>query len=95
MAGCLRGLASIALADGRAAQAVRLLAAEEAWRAPNRLHIFGYADERRTRDLETARTVLGQASFAVSWDEGAALRPEEAVAEALATAAELANETLV
>ena len=92
MAGCLRGLASIALADGRSAQAVRLLAAEEALRAPNRLHIFGYADERRARDLAAARTVLGQAPFAIAWDAGTQMGPEEAVAEASAVAAALAGE---
>src|ERR671920_231023 len=58
MASCLRGIASIAIADGRATRAVRLLAAEEAWRAPNRLHIFGYAAERRVEDLDSARAVL-------------------------------------
>jgi tetratricopeptide (TPR) repeat protein len=93
MANCLRGIASIAMAAGRPAQAVRLLAAEEAWRAPNRLHIFGYAAERRTGDLDSARTALGQDSFAISWDEGTGLRPDEAVAEALAVAAEPVGET--
>jgi tetratricopeptide (TPR) repeat protein len=92
IAGCLRGLASIALADGRSAQAVRLLAAEKALRAPNRLHIFGYADERRARDLAAARTVLGQAPFAIAWDAGTQMGPEEAVAEASAVAAALAGE---
>jgi predicted ATPase/class 3 adenylate cyclase len=92
MVNCLRGIASVAMADGRVAQGVRLLAAEEAWRAPNRLHIFAYAAERRARDLDTAKAVLGQAPFAIAWDEGMALRLEEAVAEAVATAADLAAE---
>lgn len=91
MLGCLRGLASVAMAAGRAEPVVRLLAVEEAWRAPNRLHIFDYVAERRARDLGTARSVLGQGPFATAWDEGTALRSEEAVAEALAMAAELAN----
>jgi hypothetical protein len=93
MSKCLRGIASIAMTDGRAAQAVRLIAAEEAWRAPNRLHIFGYAVERRAGDLESARAVLGHDSFAISWGEGTVLRPDEAVAEALAVVAELVGET--
>ena len=92
MANGLPGIASIAITDGRAAQAVRLLAAEEAWRAPNRLHIFGYVAERRARDLDTARSALGQDPFAIAWDEGTALPLEEAVAEALATAADLAGQ---
>jgi predicted ATPase/class 3 adenylate cyclase len=94
MLGCLRGLASVGIADGRTAPAVRLLAAEEAWRTPNRLHIFGYDSERRARDLDTARSVLGEAPFAIAWDEGTALRSEDAVADALAMATELSNEIL-
>jgi len=39
MANCLRGIASIAMATGRAAQAVRLLAAEEAWRPKSPPHL--------------------------------------------------------
>jgi predicted ATPase/class 3 adenylate cyclase len=92
IAGCLRGLASVALVDGRVAQAVRLLAAEDASRAPNRLHIFGYAAERREHDLDTARSALGQDPFASAWDQGTVLQVDEAVAEALGMAMELAAE---
>ncbi|MBW3631729.1 MAG: tetratricopeptide repeat protein, partial [Chloroflexi bacterium] len=92
MANGLRGVASIAVATGRAAQAVRLLAADEAWRAPNRLHIFGYAAERRARDLDTASSVLGPDPFAIAWDEGTGLPLEEAVAEALTMASEQAGQ---
>jgi predicted ATPase/class 3 adenylate cyclase len=82
----LRGLASVALGRGPAAQAVRLFAAEHAWRAPERLHLFGYAADRQARDLATAKAELGDQRFAAAWDEGTSLRPEEAVAEALAVA---------
>jgi hypothetical protein len=93
MAWCLRGLASVAIAERRTAQAVRLLAAEEAGRAPNRLHIFGFAAERRGCDLAAARSALGETSFSSAWEAGTTMPPEDAVAEALALAAEFMGET--
>ena len=71
---------------------MRLLAAEDASRAPNRLQIFGYAAERREHDLDTARSALGQDPFASAWDQGTVLQVDEAVAEALGMAMELAAE---
>jgi hypothetical protein len=92
MTASLRGLASVALAEGRPAQAARLLAAEEAWRAADRLQIYGYAAERRGRDRDAAEAALGEADFAKIWDEGTALESPEAVSEALALAVEIAGE---
>jgi predicted ATPase/class 3 adenylate cyclase len=89
-AACLRGLASLTLVGGRAEPAVRLLAAETAWRATNDLHLYGFVDDRRTRDLAAANAALG-AQFAAAWEAGMTLPLREATAEALTLASELAG----
>jgi tetratricopeptide (TPR) repeat protein len=92
MTASLRGLASVALAEGHPVAATRLLAAEEDWRAPNRLQVYGYAAERRAQEREAAEAGLGEADFVKAWEEGTALSPQEAVSEALALAEEIAGE---
>jgi DNA-binding CsgD family transcriptional regulator len=50
-----------------------------------------YARERHDQDVAATRAELGEAAFAAAWAEGRALRLEEAVAEAMATASPVAT----
>jgi predicted ATPase/DNA-binding XRE family transcriptional regulator len=90
MDGELIGLADLALAAGRPAAAARLLGAADAF--DRRL---GYAPFRdlpalKAETLAAAKQRLDPAAFAQAWEEGSALPPDDALAEALALAAALA-----
>jgi ATP/maltotriose-dependent transcriptional regulator MalT len=82
IAGSLRGLASIAALTGYSARAARLYGAAEAVReaigAPIPRH-----HSPTERAIAKARAALGEADFAVAWNEGRGLALADAVAEAL------------
>jgi DNA-binding CsgD family transcriptional regulator len=82
IAGSLRGLASIAALAGYSARAARLYGAAEAVReaigAPIPRH-----HSPTERAIAKARAALGEADFAVAWNEGRGLALADAVAEAL------------
>jgi ATP/maltotriose-dependent transcriptional regulator MalT len=87
----LAGLAWTALWLGRPVQAARLLAAART--LPSVPSALG---DRVTqpfyeRDIATARDALGEAAFAAAWAEGEALSADQATAEALTLARELAS----
>ena len=84
MAGCLTGLAALALGRGRPEAAARLLGAADvidgaggAVRPP----VLQRRHERLAADVAAA---LAEDAFAAAWAAGQALSPEEAVALALA-----------
>jgi len=81
MARSLAGLARVAAAMGEWERAVRLLAAAER-QHPTPANAL--PDEATLRDelRATAQRTLGLAMFTAAWDAGAALSPDEAVAEA-------------
>jgi predicted ATPase/DNA-binding CsgD family transcriptional regulator len=86
----LIGLADIAETQGHVTAAARFLgAADELGQA---LAFTPYARFRfyRTRTVDAARARLGTEAFQAAWASGRELRPNQAVAEASAKAAELA-----
>jgi non-specific serine/threonine protein kinase len=78
----LAGIARLAAAGGRPVPAIRLLAAAGA--VGETLSAVERPAERARchRAAAAARSVLGDADFAVAWEEGQALAPEQAAAEA-------------
>jgi predicted ATPase/class 3 adenylate cyclase len=89
--GAVVGLAGVALALHQADQAARLLGAVEAARErAGIVHIVGSIHVERMR-LDV-RAALEPAAFERAWSAGRELMLEEAVAEALAVADEVANE---
>ena len=87
IAGCLRGLASVAAAARQYARAARLYGAAEAAReaigAPMPRH-----HARSEQAVARVRAGLGEPAFAAAWAAGRALPLAEAVAEALAVTPE-------
>ena len=87
IAGCLRGLASVAAAARQYVRAARLYGAAEAAReaigAPVPRH-----HARSDQAVARVRAGLGEPAFAAAWAAGRALPLAEAVAEALAVPAE-------
>jgi tetratricopeptide (TPR) repeat protein len=83
IAWCVEGLAATLAAVGQAALAVRLCAAAAAQRVV--AHTPLPATERALIEqvLATARTALGEGTFAAAWAEGSALSLDATVAEAL------------
>lgn len=79
------GLSAVARGTGRAA--VRLFAAA-AFAAASETNIRPEYQADAERELATARRAVGEAAYRAAWQEGRALTPDQAVAEALALAAE-------
>ena len=90
--GQLRGLAYLAAAEGRPAQAMRLAGAAErmlvevAGVPPGRMDVGDV-----TRLLAACRAALAEAAAAAAWAAGRALTLEQAVAEGLAATEALAD----
>jgi WD40 repeat protein/predicted ATPase/DNA-binding SARP family transcriptional activator len=82
----LEQLARVAVAQRQAAHAVRLCAAAATWRTGMGAPLPPYRHAAYEATLAAARGALGEDDFAAAWAEGAAWRPEQAVAAALAAA---------
>jgi predicted ATPase len=81
------GLAGVAGRRGSPERAARLFGAAEAIREKTgAVPAFPATQALYERDLESVRARLGSEAFASAWAEGRAMRPEEAAAEAIASA---------
>ena len=80
----LEGLAEVALVTGEPQRAVRILAAADRMRTELRAFLDPDARERQRRNLDAARSALGDAGFEGAWEAGRALSIDQVSAEALA-----------
>jgi DNA-binding CsgD family transcriptional regulator len=78
----LEGLAAVRAAQGQAVRAARLFGAAAALREAMRAPLRPIARVTRDRYEAAARDTLGNEAFATAWTAGAALAPEQAIAEA-------------
>jgi DNA-binding CsgD family transcriptional regulator len=88
--GCLRGVADVALAAERHAEAARFLAATQALGEAVGSAPAGAARERFERVIGQAQAGLGQDDFAAAWAVGRASSIEQVISDARSLAAELA-----
>jgi non-specific serine/threonine protein kinase len=86
----LEDVARLAQRTGREEPAARLLAAAAALRTADGIRLALLHRAGHEPAVAAAREALGEAGFAAAWEAGVALPVEDAVAEALAAAAELA-----
>ena len=77
---CLEGMATMAVAQGYHAWAVRLWAAAAAWRETIQLPGMPAMRVLREREIAAVRAFLGDALFEMLWAEGHAMSPQEAIA---------------
>jgi predicted ATPase len=84
VADCLLGSAGVALAQGRAGRAARLLAATHELREKNRLPLPPSDRADYERSVSDVRALLGDEAFADAWAEGRGMTPDEAIAHATA-----------
>jgi hypothetical protein len=82
--------AAAAFWSGQPAQCARLHGAVEALREAVGTSLPAPYAAEYGRGVVTLRTALGEEAFAAAWEAGRALTPEEAIAEALAVAADAA-----
>jgi len=80
---CLEGLGWVAMAQGQAERAARLLGAARAW-----FHLTDVLSNpgdwaESDRNVAAARAKLGEEAFAAAWEAGRAMTLEQAIAEAL------------
>jgi tetratricopeptide (TPR) repeat protein len=81
----LEELARVAVAQGQAAHAARLCGAAAAWRTGMGAPLQPYRRAGYEATVAAARGALGDDDFATIWAEGAAWRPEQAIAAAFAS----------
>ncbi|MBI3943360.1 MAG: hypothetical protein HY326_10145, partial [Chloroflexi bacterium] len=79
---CIRGLAALALAQGKEMRAARLMGAAEVIFPAAAMEFFSTTVTYR-QDLASLRAMLGETRFESSWAEGQAMSLEQAVAYAL------------
>ena len=82
---CLERLAGIAIVQGQAEKAVRLFSAAAALRASIGSVIDPVDRASYERNRRSLRAKLGQERFKAAWDEGCAMKMEQAIAYALGT----------
>ena len=82
IAASLQGLARVAGVRGRAATAVRLLAAADVWRRTCGLSFPAADREACDRDIDAARPLLDAATFEAAWSEGTAMTLDQAIGHA-------------
>jgi len=88
MAGTLESLAALAAAEGRWVQAARLQAAASLLRERLGVHPWETVTRDRERQVDAARTALGEDAFAEAWANGRAMTLDETLAYALKTGAD-------
>ncbi len=86
LAGCLNGVAEIALACGETVWAARLLGAEEASRERVGIAYVPSKLPKHQRTVKNLRAALGEVAFTGAWVEGRHLSPDAARAEAIRVA---------
>ena len=79
---CLAGLAGVAVVQGEAPRAARLLGAVDVWMGPARVRLDPPDRAALAAYTEQARAALDAATWAATWAAGAALSLDAAVAEA-------------
>jgi hypothetical protein len=84
MAGSIEGCAYLASRAGEWRPAARLLAAARATRERTKLPLFKFWRPHLESAMRALRSHLSPAEFEASWQEGAALRHEDATNEAVA-----------
>jgi len=83
LADCLDWQAALEAEEGDRARAVHLFgAADTHWRTSG-AHRYAPDEAAYTRDVDEVRAALDDQDFAAGWAEGAAMRPEQAIAYAL------------
>jgi non-specific serine/threonine protein kinase len=87
---CLKSLGAVAAATSRPEQAARLFGASEALRDVHGFTLQPTERPRLERAITPARRQLPEPAFSAAWAAGRALPTDEAIAEALALADEVA-----
>ena len=87
----LKSLGAVAAATGQAEQAARLFGAAEALRDFHGITLPPAERPRLERAIAPARAQLPEPSFAAAWAAGRALTVDQAIAEALAVADDVAT----
>ncbi len=77
---CLEGMATMAVAQGYHAWAVRLWAAAASWRETIQLPAMPAMRVLGEREIAAVRAFLGDDLFEMLWAEGSAMSPQEAIA---------------
>ncbi len=93
LAECLEGLAGTSVAAGLAASGARLFGAAEALREAIGAAVPPRDRDRYAEQVEAARTSLGPNAFAAAWTVGRALSLDDALSEAVAVPASIAEKT--
>ncbi|MGH6900982.1 MAG: tetratricopeptide repeat protein, partial [Geminicoccaceae bacterium] len=88
----LEGLAAVAVQRGHAAAATRWLGTAAALRAATALAQLPTERAASERELARTRAALGPTAFDAAWSQGQRTPPDQAIAETLALAAEIAAE---
>ena len=83
IASCLEGFAAVICTEGRYAQAARLCAKASTMREQAQALLPQAEREVFERTIATARSALGEASFAREWSAGTLLPPDEMIDDAL------------
>jgi tetratricopeptide (TPR) repeat protein len=91
---CLNSLGAVAAVTDRPEQAARLFGASEALRERHGVALLSADGLRLERAIAPARARLPEAAFAAAWADGRALPLEEAIAEALKVADDVAAPVL-
>jgi non-specific serine/threonine protein kinase len=80
VAGCLEGLGGVAASTGQPERGARLLGAAQALRKAIGVPLAPSDRADYDRNIASLRAVLGGEAFAVAWEEGQRMTPEEALA---------------
>jgi predicted ATPase/DNA-binding CsgD family transcriptional regulator len=76
---CMEGMATMAVAQGYHAWAVRMWAAAAAWREAREFPEMPAIHVLRAREIAAVRAFLGDALFEPLWTEGRAMSPDQAL----------------
>ena len=82
MAECIGGLAAVMLARTQVQTAVRLWGAAHALRDSIGSPLYPQEQEKYEQQVRQTRSTLGEADFAILWNEGRSLTLEQAIEHA-------------